>query len=200
MWLIALKGLAGSGKSTLGRALSKQLGWPLIDKDDIKDLLDAHTPEAGGLAYDIMFNVARRQLRQGLNVICDSPLTNSRAYEHALAIASETHASLAVIECRCSDEEQWKQRMDARKELQLPSHHQTDWDAFQQMRRSLYSQANYSLTVPYLLVDSARPPEDCLAEVTCWLEQLFRQCPQQADWESSQKFTVQTRHSCALFS
>ena len=40
MLLIALKGLSGSGKSTLGCALSKQLGWPLIDKDDVKDLLD----------------------------------------------------------------------------------------------------------------------------------------------------------------
>src|SRR5258707_12806236 len=99
MWLIALKGLAGTGKSTLGRALSKQLGWPLIDKDDVKDLLDNHMPEAGGLAYDIMFNIARRQLLQGLNVICDSPLTNIRAYEHALSTAGEPHSLIAVLEC-----------------------------------------------------------------------------------------------------
>jgi shikimate kinase len=39
MWLIAFKGLAGSGKSMLGRAWSEQLGWPLIDKDDVKDIL-----------------------------------------------------------------------------------------------------------------------------------------------------------------
>ena len=64
MWLIAMKGFAGSGKSTLSRALSKQLGWPLIDKDDVKDLLDGHAPAAGPLAYAIMFNIARRQLLQ----------------------------------------------------------------------------------------------------------------------------------------
>ena len=174
MWLIALKGLAGSGKSTLGRALSKQVSWPLIDKDDIRDLLDDRTPGAGGLAYDIMFNVARRQLLQGLNVICDSPLTNSWAYEHALSIAGQAHAAMAVIECYCSDEAQWRSRLNTRKELQLPAHHQTDWDAFQQIRFALHIQANYPLTVPYLLVDTARPPEDCLAEVTCWLERLFR--------------------------
>jgi hypothetical protein len=29
---------------------------------------------AGALAYETMFNVVRRQLLQGLNVICDSPL------------------------------------------------------------------------------------------------------------------------------
>jgi hypothetical protein len=76
MWLIALKGLSASGKSTLGRALSKQLGWPLIDKDDVKDLLDGYTAEAGGLAYDIMFNIAR-----GINCcqICRTNLDSSRS-------------------------------------------------------------------------------------------------------------------------
>jgi predicted kinase len=72
LFLIALKGLAGSGKSTLGRALSQHLNWPLIDKDDIKDILDGRAADAGGLAYEVMFRVVRRQLLQGLNVICDS--------------------------------------------------------------------------------------------------------------------------------
>ena len=83
-------------------------------------------------------------------------------------------AAMAVIESYCSDEAQWRSRLNTRKELQLPAHHQTDRDAFQQIRFALYTQANYPLTVPYLLVDAARPPEDCLAEVTGWLEQLFR--------------------------
>lgn len=94
MWLLAMKGLSGCGKSTLSRALSKQLGWPLIDKDDIRDLLDNHIPAAGALAYDIMFNVARRQLLQGMSVVCDSPLTGTRGYEHAQEIVDEAHASL----------------------------------------------------------------------------------------------------------
>ena len=93
MWLIVLKGLAGSGKSTLSRVLGQQLGWPVVDKDDIKDLLDGHAPAAGPLAYAIMFNVARRQLLQGLSVIRYSPLTGSISYERAVAIAAETQAS-----------------------------------------------------------------------------------------------------------
>ncbi len=180
MWLIALKGLAGTGKSTLGRALSKQLGWPLIDKDDEKDLLDNHMPEAGGLAYDIMFNIARRQLLQGLNAICDSPLTNIRAHEHALSTAGEAHASMAVIECYCSDEAQWRSRLNARKALQLPAHHQTDWDAFQLIRLTLHDQADYLITVPHLLVDTVRPPQECLIGIMRWLEQIFPPYRQQA--------------------
>ncbi len=111
MWLIVMKGFAGSGKSTLARALGRELGWPLVDKDDVKDLLDGHAQAAGPLAYAIMFNIARRQLLQGLNVICDSPLTGSISYERAQGIAKEMHASLAVVECICSEESVWRQRI-----------------------------------------------------------------------------------------
>ena len=76
--LIVMKGFAGSGKSTLARALSRQFGWPLVDKDEIKDLLDGHAQAAGPLAYAIMFNIARSLLLQGFNVICDSPASGER--------------------------------------------------------------------------------------------------------------------------
>lgn len=35
LWLVAFKGYPGSGQSTLARAVSRRLGWPLIDKDDV---------------------------------------------------------------------------------------------------------------------------------------------------------------------
>lgn len=126
LWLIALAGEAGSGKSTLSRALGRRLRWPVIDKDDARDLLDNTNP---GLAYDIMFNIARRQLLLGLSVICDSPLTSGPW--RAAQVAAETGAALAVVECRCPDEAAWRARIDGRKALNLPSHHQTDWEAMQ---------------------------------------------------------------------
>jgi predicted kinase len=177
MWLIALKGLSGSGKSTLGRALSKQLGWPLIDKDDVKDLLDGYKTEAGGLAYDIMFNIARRQLLQGLNVICDSPLVSSISYQSARKMVTETSASLAVIECRCSDERLWNQRIDVRKALQLPRHHQTDWDAFKSILQDKLNEGNYQIIDPLLIVDTVKPFQECLVEINDWIEQLFESAP-----------------------
>ena len=126
LWFIAMKGFAGSGKSTLARALSRELVWPLIDKDDVKDLLDGSVQAAGPLSYTIMFNVARRQLLQGLSVICDSPLTGAISYERAQTAATEARASLIIVECICSDELLWQQRINGRKDLQLPAHHQTD--------------------------------------------------------------------------
>ncbi len=172
MWLIVMKGFAGSGKSTLGRALSKRFGWPLVDKDDIRDLLGDHAPNAGPLAYMIMFNIARRQLQHDLSVICDSPLTGKIAYERACAVATETQASLAVLECRCSDEALWQQRIDGRKALQLPQHHQTDWEAYQAFLRQPAIQEQYPITHPYLIVDTARPLRECLNAASEWLEHL----------------------------
>src|SRR5690242_8844563 len=134
MWLIAMRGMSGCGKSTVSRALGKQLSCPVIDKDDIYDILDGYSSEAGELSYETMFNVARRQLLQGLDVICDSPLTFRISYEKAQSIATETHAALVIIECLCSDEQEWSRRINGRKQLHLPAHHQTDWDTFQMDR------------------------------------------------------------------
>jgi predicted kinase len=170
MWLLALKGLPGCGKSALGRALSKQLGWPLIDKDDIKDILDGYADEAGRLAYESMFNVARRQLLQGLNVICDSPLAYRISYAKVQQIAAETHARLAIIECYCSDEQEWRRRINARKLLKLPAHHQTDWMNMQAYVARVREESAYPISEPYLRVDTIRPLEELVDEVLGWLE------------------------------
>lgn len=171
MWLIAMKGLPGTGKSTVGRALSEQFGWPIIDKDDIKDILDGQAAEAGGLAYEAMFNVTRRQLLQGLNVICDSPLMYQMSYEKARRIASATGADLAVIECYCSDEQEWSRRINARKVLQLPAHHQMDWDAMQAYLTGFRQESSYPINDLYLRVDTSRSLEETVSEVQRWLEQ-----------------------------
>ena len=170
MWLIVMRGLPGCGKTTVARALSKELGWPIIDKDDIKDILEAQVPESGGLAYQAMWNLARRQLLQGLNVIADSPLTFSMAYEKARAIARETKAALAVIECHCSDEQIWRQRINARKEMHLPAHHQTDWDMFLGNRQRMLAEMGYAITDLHLVVDTVGPLSEIITEIMTWLE------------------------------
>ena len=167
-WLLAMKGPPGSGKSTLAQALSRRLGWPLIDKDDVRDLLDDAPP---GLAYAIMFNVGRRQLRQGLSVICDSPLGYRRTYERAAQIADETGASLAVIECHCPDEGVWRQRIAARRFLPLPTHHTTDWAAVQAFHRRTAAEAGWAIRHPRLGVDTTRPLPEVCDGVVQWLAQ-----------------------------
>lgn len=170
MLLIAMRGMPGCGKSTVARALSRQLRWPIIDKDDIKDVLDMRMRESGGLAYETMWNVARRQLLQGMSVIADSPLTFLMAYRKAQVIATETEATLAVVECRCSDEQIWRQRINARKELHLTAHHQTDWDTFLRYRQQMLAEMDYPITDLHLMVDTVRPLAEVIVDIISWLE------------------------------
>lgn len=139
--------------------------WPVIDKDDARDLLDGANP---GLAYEIMWRVARRQLFLGLSVICDSPLTGGTW--HAEQVAAETGAALAVVECRCPDQAVWRARIEARKALHLPSHHQTDWDAMQAHRRAQPPRHPEVIGAPHLVVDTTlAPPEALCDQVIAWL-------------------------------
>ena len=171
-WLIAFAGEAGTGKSTLSRALGQRLRWPVIDKDDINDIVYGHTqePNSGPLAYDAMFNVARRQLLLGLSVICDSPLTGQIGYEHAASIAQETGATLALVECRCPNDAVWRDRINLRKSLNLPAHHQTDWDKMQRHA----SQTNSARLIRdehlYLMVDTLVPVDVLCRRIVAWLE------------------------------
>lgn len=173
--LIALKGHPGSGKSAVGRALGRQLGIPVIDKDDIKDVLDGLCDDPGGLAYTAMFNVARRQLVQGLSVICDSPLSEPTGYTEASCVAHDTTARLVVVECFCSSQEEWRRRIEARSSLRLPAHHVTTWGDLEAhlRRRNLIS--NYLINEPHLVVDTLSSLDDVVRRIMQWLENLHSQ-------------------------
>lgn len=171
-WLIAMKGFPGSGKSTLARALGRDLGLPLVDKDDIKDLLDGRLPpdEADALAYAIMLNVVRRQLTQGLTGIADCTLVEA-TYRDVLALAAETGASLAVLECRLPDETLWRARIEARRGRDLPAHRMTTW-ASAERYRARYATASFPIAGPHLVLDSSRPLAALVAEARGWLGDL----------------------------
>lgn len=170
VWLIAMKGLPGSGKSTLAAMLSRELGWPLIDKDDMKDVLHDATPDSGYFSYEIMFRVVQRQLQLGLPVICDSPLSFEALYQQARSIAAYSRAALAVIECRCSDDRLWYDRIMARQRLNLPSHHVTDWQSLVSYRTQFGGDALYPIDAPYLVVETTCPPIDMLTTTMDWLD------------------------------
>ncbi|KAG1679485.1 hypothetical protein FOA52_011084 [Chlamydomonas sp. UWO 241] len=126
--LVLMKGHPGSGKSTLARALARHLRCPLVDKDDARDVFEAHVAaqprENGGaraadcnwneLSYAVMFQVAGTQLSLGLHVVVDCPLARAQLYEDGLAVARKHGARVCVLECVCGDAAVWRQRLEAR--------------------------------------------------------------------------------------
>lgn len=163
--LVLMKGPPGSGKSTIATELGRRLGWPVIDKDAIRDLLP---DELGGISYEAMLALAERQLRIGLNVIADSPLGYGRAYAKAHAVSAATGARLLVIECECSDAAEWRRRIERRSGTGLAAHHTTDWwkvGAFHERTAA----DPYEVDVPSLKVDTSRPLEHLVPMVLDWL-------------------------------
>ncbi len=170
--LLALKGFPGVGKSAIARAVSLHFGWPLVDKDDLLDVLIHQHVDAGRLAYEAMWRVGRRQLLQGFSVVCDSPLSHPMGYRAARRIALETGATLAVLECRCSDEALWRERVTARAAGDLPAHRATTWDVLRHIRDHSADQAAYAIVDPLLVVDTAHGLEDNVGHVVDWLASL----------------------------
>lgn len=87
--LILVLGLQGSGKTTLAKRISKELGFPLLVKDDLKVMLfDVYgwkdreeSMKAGTASYKIMDYIIEEQLRCGNSLVVEG--TFNPAYDDA---------------------------------------------------------------------------------------------------------------------
>ncbi|KAK7276733.1 hypothetical protein RIF29_17878 [Crotalaria pallida] len=117
--IIAMKGHPGSGKSTLAHSIASALQIPLIDKDDIKDCtipLHSSSPPSllNDLSYHATWQIASTQLRLGLSVLLDSPLSRRSHLDRLLLLSSSSSARLLVIDCKPSDHAEWRRRLESR--------------------------------------------------------------------------------------
>lgn len=92
--LLLMRGLPGCGKSTLAVQLQKELGWPLLDKDSVRDSLsvleDAVARDRlNACAYDVLYAVAEAQLATRLCVIVDTPLSRTALAERFGQLAAK---------------------------------------------------------------------------------------------------------------
>jgi predicted kinase len=153
--LLLMKGYPATGKSTLACALAQCLRWPLLDKDDIKDFT-VDLPDGNALAYRILWQMVRRQLRLGLSVIADSPLSYPEGYAVGQAMAAESGARLLVVEVQL-DEKLWRRRLDARPRSES-THKIAGWGAMQRQLAAYAGCDQYPIAPEHhLVLDGALP-------------------------------------------
>lgn len=161
--LIAMKGHPGTGKSTLAQALASLLKIPLIDKDDVKDCAAAAAAATAALvndlSYDVVFRLASTQLRLGLSVVVDTPLSRRNHLRRLADVASATGARLLIVECRPSDPAEWRRRLESRgAEDRTNWHKPSTWREIEMLLESYGGCTEFDVgDVPRLVVDTTAP-------------------------------------------
>ncbi|KAJ9177570.1 hypothetical protein P3X46_012777 [Hevea brasiliensis] len=165
--IIAMKGHPGTGKSTLAQSLASFLKIPLIDKDDVRHCtfslqnssrssIASISKLLNDLSYHVIWQIASTQLRLGLSVILDSPLSRKTHLDQLGFLASSAGARLVIIECKPLDEDQWRRRLEQRGAAHQASWHKpSTWQDLQRLLEEYDGCTDYDVgDVPKLVVDT----------------------------------------------
>ncbi len=118
---IIITGLPGTGKTTLGRKLAKELQLPFICKDDIKELLfdglgwkdREWSKKIGGASYDMLYYVTELLLKAEKSLIIETNFNPEFANQKLLELKEKYHFAPVQIRCFADGEvlfERFKQR------------------------------------------------------------------------------------------
>ena len=137
--LIVFSGLPGTGKSSLAEAIGQKLRAPVFTRDRLAatllrcDITKGHGRGPGWASYELLTDLAETQLRLGVSVILDSVATFERVRTAWRAVASRCGANFCVIECVCSDEALWRERLSTRRRG-IPGWHELSWEDVETVR------------------------------------------------------------------
>ena len=170
--LIMMAGLAGSGKSTLSRALAQRCGGIVLDKDSIRAALFPpehieYSRDQDDFCQQLMLATAEYLLSRspGLRIFLDGrPFSRRYQREQVAAAATRLRTPLAIIECVCSD---------ATALLRLQRDAQNVAHLAANRNPNLYAQLKNEfepLTEPRLTVDTDQPLAECVHQAEAYLD------------------------------
>ncbi len=170
--LIVFAGAPGTGKSTLARAVARELRAVYLDKDTIKDTaltlgrdmkMEGVADFAGALSYTLLIPFARDNLTLGLPVVVDSP-AGYRLFQDAIEnFVRSVKVDFKLVECITTDDGLLRERIE-RRAADVPDHRVREWDAYQQARARLERMSG-----PRLVVDTAETVQTNLRKILNYL-------------------------------
>ncbi|MCU1441223.1 MAG: ATP-binding protein [Rhodoglobus sp.] len=157
--LIAMAGLPGAGKSTIGQVLSGRLGLPVISVDPIESAIlragiDSGQP-TGLAAYLVAEMHAETTIVGGSSIIIDAVNAVNPAREQWVNLASRLTEPLRFIEVICSDPALHRERIENR-ERSLP-HLELTWNAVEQSLEDYADWTGPSAAMARITLDSVEP-------------------------------------------
>jgi uncharacterized protein len=126
--VIVVCGAAGTGKSTLARALGSRLGLKALNSDEARKRLAGVSPTTslkaaygGGVyseeftrqTYDTLIRRARGNLEDGAGIILDATFRHPEERRRVMDLAEQSSALAMFVECR-ADEAEVKRRLHER--------------------------------------------------------------------------------------
>ncbi len=126
--LVVICGLSGTGKSTVARRLRERIGFEIVSSDLVRKRIAAipaasrsqggydegiYASEFNRRTYAAMLEEAGAALEAGRGVILDATFRDAATRRLALDCAAAHRAPIALVECRC-DENEILRRLDER--------------------------------------------------------------------------------------
>lgn len=112
VWFIIVTGRPAAGKSTLAAWLGTQLGFPVLGKDAIKEILFAElgwrdrewSKMLGRASVELLYYLARTLLASGTSILIENAFHPELASPILRTIAQETRSAIIQIICQADNE------------------------------------------------------------------------------------------------
>jgi predicted kinase len=165
-FLLQMAGDSGTGKSTLARAIGRETGAVVLDKDVYKGwMLDDGLGEAAnGQAYVALHATASMLLEQSLSVVLDNTAYFPRIRDRGAELAGSSGAAYRIIECICSDACEQENR------LQTRSHREFQPGSLVEARAMAVRPGVVALAELHLTIDTTRSLDACVAAAVAYIE------------------------------
>jgi predicted kinase len=176
--LIVLSGLPGAGKTTIARALARELAAVYLRIDSIEQAIRVSGRPVEGEGYDVAHAVAEDNLRLGSVVVADCvnpwPLTR----DEWRAAGERAGVPVLDVEIVCSDAQEHRRRVETRA-ADIAGHRLPTWPEVVERDYRAWDR-------PRLVVDTARlNVEECVRMILARVPASRARAPHRTTKDSS---------------